>query len=58
MCLRHGLIAGGGKQTAPDPQLRANYVREPRRAPLAHVVSNSFGFGGSNCSLLLSKAAA
>ena len=58
MCLRHGLIAGGGKHIDPDPQLKANYVREPRRKPLAHVLSNSFGFGGSNCSLLLSKAAA
>jgi 3-oxoacyl-[acyl-carrier-protein] synthase-1 len=26
--------------------------------PMRHVLSNSFGFGGSNCSLVLSKVAA
>ena len=58
LCLRHGLIPGGGKHIEPDPQLKAGYVREPRQAQLSHVLSNSFGFGGSNCSLLLSKVAA
>jgi 3-oxoacyl-(acyl-carrier-protein) synthase len=30
----------------------------PRTASLRHVLSNSFGFGGSNASLLLSRRGA
>jgi 3-oxoacyl-[acyl-carrier-protein] synthase-1 len=29
------------------------YRLHPERAPLRHVLSNSFGFGGSNCALVL-----
>ncbi len=57
LCLRHGLIPGGvysGGTT--DPLLRSRFERTPRPAALRHVLSNSFGFGGSNCSLLFSRA--
>jgi 3-oxoacyl-[acyl-carrier-protein] synthase I len=36
--------------------LTAHYIRENRRAPVAHVLSNSFGFGGTNCSLIFGSA--
>jgi 3-oxoacyl-[acyl-carrier-protein] synthase-1 len=39
-----------------DPRLPVTYLRENRSAPLSHVMSNSFGFGGSNCCLILSRA--
>jgi 3-oxoacyl-[acyl-carrier-protein] synthase-1 len=29
-----------------------NYLRENQPKRLTHVMSNSFGFGGSNCSLI------
>lgn len=32
-----------------------NIVREPSPASIHHIVSNSFGFGGENCALVLSK---
>jgi 3-oxoacyl-[acyl-carrier-protein] synthase II len=40
----------------PDPQCNLDYVaHEARDRKLKHVVNNSFGFGGTNCSLVLSK---
>ena len=35
-----------------DPKLGANILLQPRAGKLRHVLSNSFGFGGSNCSLV------
>lgn len=55
LCLRHGLIPGAQTTATIDPQLKANYVRQGRPQALRHVLSNSFGFGGNNCSLLFSK---
>ena len=36
----------------PDPDLHIAYLGENRRAPVRRVLSNSFGFGGSNASLV------
>lgn len=41
----------------PDPECDLDYVpNEPREADVTHVVSNSFGFGGHNVSLVISRA--
>jgi len=53
LTLRHGLIPGSIHTTSVDPAVACNYVTAPRDAPLRTVLSNSFGFGGSNCSLIL-----
>ena len=42
------------RQLAPDLGLDA--VIEPRSAKLRHAMSNNFGFGGSNCSLIFGRA--
>ena len=47
--------AGLPETRLPDPALHARYVVSAQRAPLRRVVSNSFGFGGSNCSLVLAR---
>jgi 3-oxoacyl-[acyl-carrier-protein] synthase-1 len=39
-----------------DPRLRMQVITTAREAPVAHALSNSFGFGGNNCSLVLSRA--
>ncbi len=40
----------------PDPNCTLDYVpHEARERKLRHVVNNSFGFGGTNCSLVLSR---
>lgn len=56
LSLEHGLIPGGLHTHTLDPTLTAHYVRENRRASLKRVLSNSFGFGGMNCSLILGRA--
>jgi 3-oxoacyl-[acyl-carrier-protein] synthase-1 len=53
--LRHNLIPGGASTATVDPSLRLNYITASLPRPLAHVLSNSFGFGGTNCSLLFGK---
>jgi 3-oxoacyl-[acyl-carrier-protein] synthase-1 len=57
LALRHGLMPGGVNTRTIDPELGVNYLRESRRTRLACVMSNSFGFGGSNCSLVFGRAA-
>jgi 3-oxoacyl-[acyl-carrier-protein] synthase I len=56
LALQHGLMPGGVQTAHVDPTLTAHYIRENRRAPVARVLSNSFGFGGVNCSLVLGRA--
>lgn len=52
LALRDGLMPGGLNLRERDPALRIAYLTENRRAPLRRVLSNSFGFGGSNASLI------
>lgn len=56
LALGHGLMPGGLNLRQRDPRLRSHYLVENRQAPLRHVLSNSFGFGGSNASLVLGAA--
>lgn len=56
LALRHRFIAAGVNTTQPDPVLGTNYVLESRDADLRAVLSNSFGFGGTNCSLVFGRA--
>lgn len=56
LCLEHGLLPGSANTQTLDPELGANIVLEGREAPLRYAMSNSFGFGGSNCSLIFGRA--
>jgi 3-oxoacyl-[acyl-carrier-protein] synthase-1 len=56
LSILHGVIPGSPNTRAVDPQLKSRYVIEPQAARLDRVMSNSFGFGGSNCSLILGRA--
>lgn len=55
LALTHGLAPAGAGITELDPRIPVDYLMENRELPLRHVLSNSFGFGGSNSSLVLSK---
>jgi 3-oxoacyl-[acyl-carrier-protein] synthase-1 len=39
----------------PDPSFRMNVLVSRRDGPVRYVISNAFGFGGVNCSLLFGK---
>ena len=52
LAIAHGLMPGGLNTCEPDAALRLHYLRENRHAPVGRVLSNSFGFGGSNASLI------
>jgi 3-oxoacyl-[acyl-carrier-protein] synthase I len=52
LAIRHGLLPGSAHTRNVDPELRSGYLLENREAPARRVLSNSFGFGGSNCSLV------
>lgn len=56
LSITEGLLPGSPHTQARDPALRCRYVTEARPAPVARVLSNSFGFGGSNASLILGRA--
>jgi 3-oxoacyl-[acyl-carrier-protein] synthase-1 len=58
LALQHGLAPGGCGTEQLDPKLHTAYLLANRDIPLQHVLSNSFGFGGSNCSMVLSKVPA
>ena len=53
LAIRQGLLPGGMHTQNVDPALRSNYLLENQDARVRRVLSNSFGFGGSNCSLVL-----
>ncbi|HTV17832.1 MAG TPA: beta-ketoacyl-ACP synthase II [Polyangiaceae bacterium] len=56
LSLKHQVIPPTLNYDTPDPECAVNVVaHEARRVPMAHALSNSFGFGGTNVSLLLSR---
>jgi 3-oxoacyl-[acyl-carrier-protein] synthase-1 len=57
LALRHGLMPAGLNVRQCDAALRVNYLLDNRHAPVRRVLSNSFGFGGSNASLVLGGVA-
>jgi len=54
--LRRGLMPGSMNLDQLDEHLDLTISAENIQGDLAHVMSNSFGFGGNNCTLLFSKA--
>lgn len=55
LALQHGLMPGGVNTQKLDPALHLNYLLENREQAVSYVLSNSFGFGGTNCSLVLGR---
>ena len=56
IAIEQGLMPGGAHTRNPDPALRSRYLLDSREARVRRVLTNSFGFGGSNCSLVLGAA--
>ena len=55
LALERGLVPGSAGTRTVDAQLLPGYRLQPEAAALRHVLSNSFGFGGSNCALVLGR---
>lgn len=56
LALRHGFLPGSANTERVDPALGFEYLRANSDRALARALSNSFGFGGSNCALILGRA--
>jgi 3-oxoacyl-[acyl-carrier-protein] synthase-1 len=56
LALREGFLPGGVNTRQVDGALGVNYLLENRAAHATHIMSNSFGFGGSNCTLIFGRA--
>jgi 3-oxoacyl-[acyl-carrier-protein] synthase-1 len=54
--IREGFIPGNLGMNRRDPDIGTNILLETRTADVSRVLSNSFGFGGNNCSLLFGRA--
>ena len=53
LAIQGGFMPGSPGTCKVDASLKSGYLLETRTAPVRRVLSNSFGFGGSNCSLVL-----
>ncbi|MHB1591571.1 MAG: beta-ketoacyl-[acyl-carrier-protein] synthase family protein, partial [Sulfuricella sp.] len=56
LALQHGLLPAGLNTRQLDPALDLDYILDNREQPVARALSNSFGFGGTNCSLIFGRA--
>ena len=57
LALAHDLLPGSPGTQTPDPAIPLAYLLSSRDQPVRRALSNSFGFGGSNCSLILGVTA-
>lgn len=53
IALQEGFVPGTLHTRSLDPALDARIALENKPKAMRHALSNSFGFGGSNCSLIL-----
>ena len=56
LAIQHGFLPGSPHTRGVDPAFTSQYVLTGRAARIDRVISNSFGFGGVNCSLVLGRA--
>jgi 3-oxoacyl-[acyl-carrier-protein] synthase I len=57
LAIGHDLMPGSANTRNVDPALKCNYLVANREGRVRRALSNSFGFGGSNCSLVLGAVA-
>ena len=55
LCMADGVLPGCLGVEMADPSFQADVAIANREQPVQIVVSNSFGFGGINCSLVLGR---
>ena len=56
MTLHTGIVPGTINLTTPDPECDLNYMPNgPKKLDPKYVITNSFGFGGTNCCLVYKR---
>lgn len=55
MSIETGIVPGGINTGTVDPALGLTYLTQTEMRHSKYVLSNSFGFGGTNCSLILGR---
>lgn len=55
LCIENNFMPASLNTEHKDPVLDANILMHNREAPVHTVISNSFGFGGTNCSLAIGR---
>jgi len=55
MAIENSFIPVNLNTSIIDPDTQANIVMKQTNKPVKNFISNSFGFGGSNCSLLIGR---
>jgi len=53
LCLTRSFVPGTLNTTRVDSSLRSHVLLENQEQPVRRVLSNIFGFGGNNCSVIL-----
>ncbi|MDA8329495.1 MAG: beta-ketoacyl-[acyl-carrier-protein] synthase family protein [Betaproteobacteria bacterium] len=56
LALQNDLLPAGLNTRQLDPAIPLNYLLANRTQAITRVMSNSFGFGGTNCSLIFGRA--
>ena len=56
MALQDGILPGTVNLKKPDPECAINLISEKKSTDTSYAMSNSFGFGGHNVSLIFGKA--
>ncbi|HWH48714.1 MAG TPA: beta-ketoacyl-[acyl-carrier-protein] synthase family protein [Burkholderiales bacterium] len=56
LAIENGFLPGSVNTRELDPAMRLRYLIENAPVPAHRVMSNAFGFGGTNCSLVLGRA--
>lgn len=55
LCLTHDILPGTLNTTTVDPEFSSGVLIENQKRSANIILSNFFGFGGNNCSLLLGR---
>ena len=55
LAIQHGFLPGSPHTKRVDPGFGSDYVLDGRPARIDRAISNAFGFGGVNCSLVLGR---
>lgn len=53
--LEHQALPVSANAVTPDPALALDVVLQPQTRSFRHAMSNNFGFGGTNCSLVFGR---